>query len=147
MRWRVAHGTVGYGHLYQGRFKSFPVQSDEHLLTVLRYVERNAVGAGLAGRAEDWRWGSPWARRRGDAALKAILWPWPVERPRDWTARVNAALSAREVGRVRVSVERGRPYGDNEWVDRTACELGLQHTMRPEGRPPKRKEAGAQPKY
>src|SRR6478735_6873399 len=51
MRWRVAHRTVGYGHLYQGRFKSFPVQSDEHLLTVLRYIERNPVGAGLVTRA------------------------------------------------------------------------------------------------
>ncbi len=40
MRWRVAHRTVGYGHLYQGRFQSFPVQSDEHLLSVLRYIER-----------------------------------------------------------------------------------------------------------
>jgi putative transposase len=83
MRWRVAHQTVGHGHLDQGRFKSFPVQSDEHLLTVLRYVERNAVGAELVVRAKDWRWGSLWARRRGDAALKAILSPWPVERPRD----------------------------------------------------------------
>ena len=52
MRWRVAHRTVGYGHLYQGRFQSFPVQSDDHLLTVLRYIERNAVGAGLVARAE-----------------------------------------------------------------------------------------------
>ena len=53
MRWRVAHRTVGYGHLYQGRFKSFPVQSDEHLLTVLRYVERKCSGrrARPAGRA------------------------------------------------------------------------------------------------
>ena len=36
MRWRVAHRTVGSGHLYQRRFQSFPVQGDEHLLTVLR---------------------------------------------------------------------------------------------------------------
>ena len=56
MRWRVAHRTVGYGHLYQGRFKSLPMQSDEHLLTLLRYVERNALGAGLVARAEQWRW-------------------------------------------------------------------------------------------
>ena len=55
MRWRVAHRTVGYGHLYQGRFKSFPVQSDEHLLTILRYIERNAVGTGLVALAEHWR--------------------------------------------------------------------------------------------
>jgi putative transposase len=147
MRWRVAHRTVGYGHLYQGRFKSFPVQSDEHLLAVLRYVERNAVGAGLVERAEDWRWGSLWARRRADKALKAILSPWPVERPRDWTARVNAALSARELGRLRASIERGRPYGDDAWVKRTATELGLEHTVRPEGRPPKQKQAADQAKY
>jgi putative transposase len=41
IRWRVSHRTVGYGHLYQGRSKSFPVQSDDHLLGLLRYVERN----------------------------------------------------------------------------------------------------------
>ena len=64
MRWRVAHRTVGYGHLYQGRFKSFPVQSDEHLLTVLRYIERNAVGPGWS-RAEHWRWSGLWARGTG----------------------------------------------------------------------------------
>ena len=106
MRWRVAHRTVGYGHLYQGRFKSFPVQSDEHLLTVLRYIERNAVGAGLAARAEHWRWSGLWARMHGEDAIKAILSPWPVERPVDWTDRVNAPLSAKEFGRVRVSIER-----------------------------------------
>ena len=73
MRWRVAHRTVGYGHLYQGRFKSFPVQSDEHLLTVLRYIERNAVGAGLVVRAEHWRWSGLWARIHGEDAIKAIF--------------------------------------------------------------------------
>ena len=70
MRWRVAHRTVGYGPVYQGRFKSFPVQSDEHLLTVARYVERNALGAGLVERAELWPYGSlhcAVARRGPDA--------------------------------------------------------------------------------
>jgi putative transposase len=147
MRWRVARRTVGYGHLYQGRFKSFPVQSDEHLLTVLRYVERNALAAGLVERAEDWRWCSLSARRRGDQALKAILAPWPVERPRAWTARVNAPLSARELGRLRVSVERGRPYGDDPWTERTVSELKLEHTVRPEGRPPKQKKREAPGQY
>jgi putative transposase len=44
--------------LYQGRFKSFPVESDEHFYAVVRYVERNAVRAGLVQHAEDWQWGS-----------------------------------------------------------------------------------------
>ena len=64
MRWHVAHNTVGRGHLYQGRFKSFPVAEDGHFLTVCRYVERNALTANVVRRAEDWRWGSLWARRR-----------------------------------------------------------------------------------
>lgn len=141
MRWRVAHRTVGYGHLYQGRFKSFPVQSDGHLLTVLRYVERNALGAGLVERAEQWRWCSLWARRQGDAAIRSILTPWPVECPRDWLRRVNTPLSAGELRRLRMSIERGRPYGESSWVEETVAELGLTHTIRPEGRPPRQTES------
>lgn len=61
-RWHAHRHTAGSGHLFQGRFKSFPVQTDEHLLTVCRYVERNALRAGLVRRAEDWRWSSLWRR-------------------------------------------------------------------------------------
>src|SRR2546423_14355411 len=75
MRWRVAHHTVGYGHLYQGRFKSFPVQCDHHLATVARYVERNPLTANLVRRAQDWQWSSLHARQRGGRGdhVKAIL--------------------------------------------------------------------------
>jgi hypothetical protein len=48
---------------------------------------------------------------------------------------VNAPLSVKELRRVRVSLDRGRPYGDGEWIKRTASELSLGHTIRPEGRP------------
>jgi putative transposase len=145
MRRRVAHRTVGDGPLYRGRFKSFPVESDGPVLSVPRYVERSALGAGLVERAEDWRWGGLWARRQGDDAIKGILSPWPVGRPKDWLRRVNTPLGAKELRRLRVSIERGRPYGEDAWVERTARELGLEHTIRPEGRPPKRSGAGAGP--
>lgn len=90
------------------------MRSDEHRLIVPRYVERNLLGAGLGPRAEDWRWDSLWARMRGEDAIKTVLSPWPVERPLDWTERVNAALSARELRRVRASIERGQPYGSDD---------------------------------
>jgi putative transposase len=60
--WHLAHGTVGTGPLYQGRFKSFPIQEDEHFFTVCRYVERNALRANLVTSAEQWRWSSLWHR-------------------------------------------------------------------------------------
>ena len=47
-------GTDSSGHIRQGRFKAFPVQEDDHLRVVLRYIERNPLGAALVERAEDW---------------------------------------------------------------------------------------------
>ncbi len=137
MRWHVAHRTVGRGHLYQGRFKSFPVQADDHSLTVCRYVERNALTAGAVDRAEAWRWGSLWARRSGGAELRGLLSDWPVERPRDWLRQVNAAMTAKELERVRTCVVRNRPFGGENWQQRMVTRLGLEHTLRSEGRPRK----------
>jgi putative transposase len=137
MRWHAAHGTVGGGHLYQGRFKSFPVQEDRHLLTVCRYVERNACTAGVVTRAEDWRFGSLWVRQQGPEELKGLLAEWPRERPRDWVRAVNTPLTAKELERVHVSVVRGRPYGQPGWQDRMVGRLHLEHTVRGEGRPAK----------
>ncbi len=71
-RWHAHHGTIGTGHVYQGRFKSFPVASDEHLLSVLRYVERNPLRAGLVKRAEEWRWGSLYRRVHGTPEERAF---------------------------------------------------------------------------
>src|SRR6266404_7171415 len=56
-RWHAHRHTAGTGPLYQGRFKSFPVQADEHLLAVCRYVERNPLRACLVRKAQDWRRG------------------------------------------------------------------------------------------
>jgi len=135
MRWRVAHNTVGRGHLYQGRFKSFPIQEDEHFFTALRYVERNALKAHAVERAEDWRWGSLWARRQGNEQLRAILSDWPLQRPRNWVALVNGPLTEQEAEGIQTCIARNRPYGDDCWQEVQAKRLSLTHTLRNEGRP------------
>ncbi len=134
-RWHAHRKTAGTGPVYQGRFKSFPVQTDEHFLTVVRYVERNALRAKLVSRAEDWRWGSLWRRIQGDPELSAWLSDWPIERPRDWVARVNRPHTASELESLRLSVQRGRPFGEEAWVDRMAKRFGMESTVRPRGRP------------
>lgn len=142
MRWRVSRGTVGWGHLYQGRFKCFPVQRDKHFRIACRYVERNALTAGLVKRAAGWRWSSLWARGDETSALHGLLAEWPVERPGDWAARVEEALTAKEVERMEASLKRGRPLGDEGWTARLAKRLGLGHTLRREGRPRKGEAGG-----
>ena len=79
--WHAHYQTSGTGHLYQGRFKAFPVQTDEHFDTVLRYVERNALRAGLVDRAEDWRWSSLWPRVSGGLGQRPAMQERPRIRP------------------------------------------------------------------
>jgi len=125
------HGTGG--HVWQGRFKCFPVQSDAHLWTVLRYAERNPLRANLVKRAEEWPWSSlGWHPFEGQ---KGFLHPAPIERPPDWTAEVNAPLTQAELDAVRHSVRRGTPFGSEAWVEQVARQLGLEATLRPRGRP------------
>jgi putative transposase len=132
-RWQRAKGRVGYGHLYQGRFKSFPVESDEHFYRVLRYVERNALRAGLVQRAEDWRWGSLHHRLRKQG--KPLLTDWPLPEPLDWLQQVNQPQTDAELDAIRRSLRRGAPYGTTSWTKQAAEQLGLESTLRSRGRP------------
>ena len=135
-RWKHAHNAVGHGHLYQGRFKSFPVQEDEHLLRLLRYVEANPVRPGMVKRAQDWQWGSFHVRRTAGHDLSPLLADWPIERPMGWARVVNQPQSSEEADAIKEHIRRGRPLGDADWTRRMARRLGLENTLRPPGRPP-----------
>ena len=135
MRYHAHYHTSGEGHLYQGRFKSFPIQDDGHFLTVCRYVERNALRAGLVKRAQDWRWGSLWRWLQPLDPDPAMLSPWPIPRLPHWVERVNQPLTESELAAVRRCVQRGTPFGEADWRDAAAERLGLTSTLRPRGRP------------
>jgi putative transposase len=125
--------TCGYGHIYQGRYKNFIVQDDLHLLTVLRYVEANALRAGLVRRAEDWPWSSAHTCTAPDGRI--LLSPSPISRPTDWQTYLNDQPSRGVIDRLRKSVQRNAPFGSERWCHQAAAALGLESTMRPLGRP------------
>jgi Transposase and inactivated derivatives len=81
------HGTSGLGHVYQGRFRNFEILNEQHFLNVCRYVEANALQAGLVSRAEDWPWCS--LSCCGPVPDINLLSEWPVLRPCDWLEQVN----------------------------------------------------------
>lgn len=138
-RWHAHHGTAGMGHVYQGRFKSFPIAADDHFLTVLRYAERNALRAGKVKRAEAWRWSSLYRRVCGTAEERALLAESPVPLGRRWVEYVNEPQSEAELEAIRRSVQRGQPFGGDEWQQKVARRLGLEHTFRSRGRPRKQR--------
>lgn len=140
------HGSDG--HLWQGRFKAFPIQRDEHLLSVLRYVERNPLRAKLVARAEDWPWSSLGAPTRADPAAADAdrfegahappLHAGPLPRPANWSEWVNQAEAPGQLAALRHSVNRGTPWGGSDWARRTAARLGIESSLHPRGRPPKK---------
>jgi putative transposase len=129
------------GRVWQGRFKAFAIQEDDHLLTVLRYVERNSLRAGLVDRAERWLWGS---LRWRDAQLSPIqLQPPPIALPANWVQYVNESQTQAELESIRISVNRQRPFGSQDWVEIKAREFGLSQSLRSVGRPPRKREQRA----
>jgi len=108
------------------------------LLRVLRYVERNALRAGLVERAELWPWGS---LASPDDERAGFLCEAPVSRPPNWRAFVNEGERGDELRDIRRSVKMGTPFGEPDWVTKTARNLGLESTLRSSGRPRRRREA------
>ena len=132
MRWNAWHGTSGTGHVYQGRFKAFPMQQDTHFLRVCRYVERNALRAALVPRAEAWPWSS--LAQRCGTKLPIDLTDWPVPRPESWLEDIQID-PATETQEVRTALGRSAPYGPEQWQERIVVQLGLRKSLRPTGRP------------
>lgn len=135
---RIVHTstkTVGTGPLYQGRYKSFLVENDRHFLTVFKYIERNAVRAGLSLTAEEWRWGSSWLRTHGTSLQKKLLADTPVGLPGSYIVWVNIPDKEDDIQSIRVSVNKGTPYGRTSWIEQMVDRHQLTTTVRGVGRP------------
>lgn len=122
------------GHVWQGRYKSFIVQEDKHLLTALRYVEGNPVRAQLVLSARDWSWSS---HRERIGITESCSDNLPIELPSDWTVYVDQPLPQSELERIRTCMQRQTPFGSPPWQTRICLELGLESTLKPKGRPRK----------
>jgi len=124
-----------FGHIWQGRFKSFIIQEDNHLLAVLRYVEANPTRALLVNSAADWPWSS--LRERLSKTPQLIIETCPIELPEKWKEFVDLYQSREELTLLRRSVNRQTPFGDEHWQVKVSKQLGLLSTLHPRGRPKK----------
>ena len=132
------------GHIWQGRYKAFPIGKDEHLLAVLRYVERNPLRANFVKKAEEWEWSS--LRLWFSIKRPSFLLEGPVDRPNDWFSFVNQPQTEVELEALRECVNRGTLFGKKSWKQKTAKKLSLDFSLRPQGRPSnKKKKKGTVP--
>lgn len=129
--------TNGSGHLYQGRYKSFLVDTDQYLLCVIKYVEYNPVRAQLTKQPQDWRWGSAWRRVYGSTTQKQLVDDPPTPFPHDYLSWIAESEKSDDVSRIRISVNKGMPYGRETWVEQMVTAHNLISTVRAPGRPKK----------
>jgi putative transposase len=134
-RWHVQNRTIGSGSLYQGRYKSFLIQQDQHLLTVIRYVERNPLRAKLVKKLQNWKYSSSYYKL--NLLKSSIVSASPVTLPVDYVHFLEQPLTATELEETRNSVNKGKPFGSSEWSGRMIGMHKLGMTVRGRGRPEK----------
>ena len=134
-RWHTQHGSIGSGHLFQGRFKSFLVEKDDYFLQVVRYVEANPLRAGMVKKAEEWMWSSLYQRLKNPELSKKILTAWPIDLPSNYLALVNAKQPKPQLDNIRQSLTKGQPFGGEYWVNKQINKYDLGYTLRQPGRP------------
>jgi putative transposase len=110
------------GHLWQGRFASFPLDSP-HLLAAARYVELNPVRAGMVAEAQAYGWSSARAHLSGrdDRLVKAAPL---LDMVGDWAALLASGLDADTHSTFRAHEHTGRPLGDTAFVASLETALG-----------------------
>ena len=142
--WHFHRRRSSSGHVWQGRFKSPVIETDEHLLTVMRYAESNPLRAKMVTDLGSWRWSS-YAAHAGmgvdplvtEAPAWAQLGANNEKRQAYWQRWLHTPQTERELSALRKSVVSGWPFGSDRWVKRMARLLGVPLEPRPRGRPRK----------
>src|ERR1035437_1417058 len=134
-RWHLEKNTVGEGHLYQGRYKSFICQNDNHFITLVRYVEQNALKAHLVEKAENWKWSSVWRRENGNSEQNKLLSVWPVDIPEDYLLNLNQIFMKSDEEDIEKSIIINTPFGEENWTADLVKRFSLEQCLRNVGRP------------
>lgn len=126
------------GHLWQGRFASFPMD-ERYLMLAVRYVELNPVRAKLCRAPWRWRWSSAAAHVAGRNDSLVDVSPL-LERVDDWRAYLASGLSNEEANLLRGHERTGRPLGSLSFLKRIESKLGRVIRKKTPGRKPKNKK-------
>lgn len=139
-RFNDRHGRTGT--LWEGRFHSFPVDSDRYLLNCLAYVELNPVRAGMVQAPEHY----PWSSVHQHLGLRHEPWLTPhptflaiagdaVARARVWRGVLRDALAPELIAVLRDHARSEMPWGSAGFLEDLARRTGRRVESRRPGRP------------
>jgi putative transposase len=137
VRYHLAYGTTGSGHISQGCFKIFPVQRNNYYLTLLKYIEANPVKASMVKDAAQWPWSSYLLHIGAITNSPIEIYKSPITLPTDWHIMIHKNISRTKTELIATAIKRGRPLGDPKWVTKTTKALCIESSLSPRGRPRK----------
>lgn len=110
------------GHLWQGRFSSFPMDG-QYLRAAVRYVERNPVRANMVSQAEDYRWSS--AKLHVNHEVDDLITHFPlIDEIKNWRSYLSDTNDDL-IHELRKNQSTGRPVGNDEFIKKLESESGL----------------------
>ena len=138
----VNHKEKRTGSLWEGRYKSSPIETDTYLLACNRYVELNPVKAGMVEYAKDYEWSS----YRQRVGLEVDVWidndsaylglsDDETERSQRYMGYINEQSLASETQLIQQALQRGQLTGTNRFVEQVEHRLGQRIEHRGQGRP------------
>jgi putative transposase len=110
------------GHLWQGRFASFPMDN-EYMIAAARYIEHNPVAAGMVQQPEDYPWSSARAHFAGKDDVLVKVAPLLEIFPR-WEDLVHSSLHTAQQEVIRKHERNSRPLGGKAFIGRLEDQLG-----------------------
>jgi len=137
-RLHAKNKTIGHGHIYQGRYKSFIVDDDDYLKTLLLYVEQNPLRAGLVKNLRNWKWGSYYVRNYGNSEKKKMLSIHHYQITQNYNENINIKFSKEKLQSIGNSITRSKPYGSASWTEKIVKKFDLESAIRGVGRPRKK---------
>ncbi len=130
------------GTLWESRYKSSPIQTDEYLLACIRYVELNPVRAQVVADAQDYRWSSYQARMKGHERVMADFDPCYLalgesteERQIRYREYLQSAIPDGEWAFIQEAVARGQLTGNGRYIEEVEKIIGRRIEHRRPGRP------------
>lgn len=132
---RAKTNSIGQGHLYQGAYRSFIVETEKYLVQLIRYIEQNPLRAKMIKRAQDWEWSSLYVREKGEINQKKILDSLPVKLPANYIKTINEMYNEDVLESIRFSVLKGKPFGSEKWTHDMIEIYKLGSSLRQPGRP------------
>lgn len=135
------------GSLWEGRFKSSVVSTQEYLLACCRYIELNPVRAAMTEDPSLYRWSS-YRCKTADIVDKVVdfdqlylsLGDTKIERQNAYKGYVNGTIPELELKLIREALQRGQLTGSERFRDQIEKKIGIRISNQPQGRPRKVKK-------